>query len=68
MEGTTTLRPNLVAGVPLTTDNWQSDPMETTPVQDSLTRQPFSVPGSPDNPALATRRAAQVRGTPDNLF
>ncbi len=52
LEGTTTLRPNLVAGVPLTTDNWQNDPYGNNTGARFLNPAAFSVPGSLDNPAF----------------
>lgn len=54
LAGTTTLRPDLIPGVPVTTSNWQSDPYGNNQGLRYLNPAAFAVPGSLDNPAFGT--------------
>ncbi|MFN8000258.1 MAG: carboxypeptidase regulatory-like domain-containing protein [Acidobacteriota bacterium] len=63
LEGATTLRPNVIAGVPLTNNDWHSDPYGNNQNKRLINPAAFSVPGSLGNPAFgnAARTLSDLR-------
>jgi hypothetical protein len=70
LAGTTTLRPNIVPGVPLTNNDWKADPYGNNTNFRYINPAAFSVPGSLDNPQFgnAARTLPHVRNPWTTFF